>query len=160
MYTSRCAPSLQQGLTLIELMVTLAVLGILIAVVSPSFNDMLVRNRLASSTNQFHSLLKFARNEAISRKSTVTICGANAAQTACNGTPNNYSNGVLIMQGTSVLLVQEELPATLSTQSGTIEFDRDGLTTSNTFGIAKGDEDNCIEINISGQISTKDGACS
>jgi type IV fimbrial biogenesis protein FimT len=63
----------QQGFTLTELLITLAILGILSSVALPSFVAQLKYNRLVSNTNQLQSVFKFARSEAAKRDKTVTL---------------------------------------------------------------------------------------
>ncbi len=63
----------QQGVTLTELLITLAIIGILSSVAFPSFVDQLKYNRLVSNTNQLQSVFKFARSEAAKRDESVTL---------------------------------------------------------------------------------------
>ncbi|MBV2193759.1 MAG: prepilin-type N-terminal cleavage/methylation domain-containing protein, partial [Azonexus sp.] len=44
--------SLESGVTLVELMITLAVLAVLLAVAVPSFNALTASSRLSASTNE------------------------------------------------------------------------------------------------------------
>lgn len=69
----KCVPARRTttGLTLVELMVTLAVLAILAAVGVPSMQDMIRTNQVASQSNELISLLAFARSEAIRRGTAV-----------------------------------------------------------------------------------------
>ena len=53
------------GFTLIELMVTLAVAAILLAIAIPSFNSLLVSSRLTTAANDFVNALAIARSSAI-----------------------------------------------------------------------------------------------
>jgi len=62
------------GVTLIELLVTLSVLGILIAVGVPSFNQFMTNSRLNSYVNTMLSNLSLARSEAIKRNGRVVVC--------------------------------------------------------------------------------------
>lgn len=62
-------------MTLVELMVTVAVLGILAAVAVPAMNAMILGNRLAGASAEMTSALQLARSEAIRRSARVTICG-------------------------------------------------------------------------------------
>jgi len=71
----------QQGLTLIELMVTLAVAIILITVGMPMFTGMAANNRAAAQTNDLVSALKLARSEAVKRSAPVVTRRAGAAWT-------------------------------------------------------------------------------
>lgn len=71
------------GFTLIELMVTVAVLAIVIRFAIPGMNDVILSNRLTSYANDFVSSALLARGEAIKRNRTVTLCAAGATDTAC-----------------------------------------------------------------------------
>lgn len=63
----------QQGFTLTELLITLAIIGILSSVALPSFVEQLKYNRLVSNTNQLQSVFKFARSEAAKRDESVIL---------------------------------------------------------------------------------------
>src|SRR5690606_14778958 len=53
------------GFTVIELIITVAVLAILIAVATPSFRELSLNNRTTSATNNLLADLALARNEAV-----------------------------------------------------------------------------------------------
>ncbi len=55
------------GFTLVELMVAIAVLGILSAVALPSFSNLLKSNRMATQANSLIAGFNYARNEAVNR---------------------------------------------------------------------------------------------
>lgn len=76
-----------RGMTLVELMVTISILGILLAVGVPSFNQFTTNSRLNSYVNAFQSNLSLARSEAIKRNARVAIC------TSSNGSSCNNSGG-------------------------------------------------------------------
>jgi len=62
-----------------ELMVTIAIAAILIAIAVPSFTGTIASNRLTSNANQFLSALSYARSEAIKRGLQVTILNRGAS---------------------------------------------------------------------------------
>jgi type IV fimbrial biogenesis protein FimT len=62
-----------RGFTLIEAMVTIAVLVVLLAVVAPSFRTFVSSQRVKTSSFDLYSTLMFARSEAIKRRDNVTI---------------------------------------------------------------------------------------
>jgi len=62
-----------KGLTLIELMVTLAVLAILVSVGLPKLSGMSSGNRMSSTINTLASDLALARSEAINRNRLVRV---------------------------------------------------------------------------------------
>jgi type IV fimbrial biogenesis protein FimT len=63
----------QHGLTLVELMVTLAVAILLLAVGIPAFDAVVGRNAAISTVNPLVTALQLARSEAVSRGSAVRV---------------------------------------------------------------------------------------
>lgn len=78
------APAATRGFTLIELMVTLAVLGILLTVAVPNFQTFVMNGRMASQTNDLITALNLARSEAVKRAANVTVC-ASSDGASCTG---------------------------------------------------------------------------
>ncbi|MCP4996875.1 MAG: prepilin-type N-terminal cleavage/methylation domain-containing protein [Gammaproteobacteria bacterium] len=62
-----------KGFTLVELMVTLVILGILLGVGIPSFRAMMRGNAVVAASNQLLGALLLARSEAVKRESQVTF---------------------------------------------------------------------------------------
>ncbi len=71
------------GFTLLELLITLLIGGILVALAVPSFQNLVRNSRMTASHNSFMGELNFARSEAVKRGSEVAIC-ASSNGTACN----------------------------------------------------------------------------
>lgn len=89
--------SKQLGMTLVEVMVTLAVIAILSALAAPSVSDMLVSNRLNALNNQLVSAFNYARGEAVKRAYEVGMCVRNSDGSACSADANaDYAGGWLI----------------------------------------------------------------
>ncbi|WP_081475160.1 GspH/FimT family pseudopilin [Marinobacterium stanieri] len=78
------APARQQGLSLVELMVAVAVLAIVIAVAPGSFISLVESNRQDTAQNEITSLLNLVRSTAISSNSRVTLCRTGNLQ-QCSG---------------------------------------------------------------------------
>lgn len=108
----------QKGITLIELMLTIAVLAILAATALPSFIDSIERHRLIGAAETIYSELQYARSEAISRSSDTFInftrigdttwCFGISAASGCDCTttdPTSGSSCRLSLNGTNVLKV-------------------------------------------------------
>jgi len=61
------------GFTLIELIVTMAIAGIMLGIAIPSFNDAIVNSRLTTVANKLMTSLNIAKSEAIKRGYQITI---------------------------------------------------------------------------------------
>lgn len=62
-----------KGLGLVELMVVVALIGILAAIAVPSYQKLIESERLTASANRLQSGFKFARSEAIKRGETLAL---------------------------------------------------------------------------------------
>lgn len=75
----------QHGFTLVELLVSMAVLAVLLGIAVPSFQAVVASSQLSSRTNDLVGALSLARSEAIRRGVRVTLCkssdGASCAST-------------------------------------------------------------------------------
>ncbi|MES9887386.1 MAG: GspH/FimT family pseudopilin [Candidatus Sedimenticola sp. 6PFRAG1] len=72
--TTRPSAPLCEGVTLVELIVTLSVAIILVSVAVPGFKTLTAKNRINSAVNGLVSGLHLARSEAVNRAKRVTLC--------------------------------------------------------------------------------------
>ncbi|MCF5090012.1 prepilin-type N-terminal cleavage/methylation domain-containing protein [Stenotrophomonas sp. PA-6-5C] len=79
------------GFTLVELMVTLVVLGVLASIAFPSFRGLIRSNRISTSNNEIVGVLSLARSEAIRNGRGAGVC-ASTKGFACDGT---WSDGLM-----------------------------------------------------------------
>ena len=63
----------QNGFTLVELMVTIAVMGIIAVMAAPSFGNMLNKQNLNRSTSELVAVLSKARSQAAIERRTITV---------------------------------------------------------------------------------------
>lgn len=84
----------EHGLTLIELMVTLAVAVVLLSIGVPSFQSIMQSNRVSAQTNELISAVTTARSEAVRRNEEITL--------ETNGGGTDWSAGFVISDGTNL----------------------------------------------------------
>lgn len=72
-----------KGLTLVELLMTVAVLAILLPLATIGMQSYMRNSRMVSQTNEVVGTLQVARTEAVKRSGHVYVCGS-TNQTACN----------------------------------------------------------------------------
>jgi len=86
------------GFTLIELMVTIAILGIVLSVGVPSYRGIVMDNRMASQANLFATSIKLARSNAVKFQRNATVCSStnfDATVPTCAAS-NDWSTGWIV----------------------------------------------------------------
>jgi len=119
-------PFLASGFTLIELMVTLGVLSIALAIGVPSLRQFVIDNRVTAQANLLVSSLNVARSEAIKRSDNIVV-------TANSGT-NWHLGWTVATSGGTTLRTQEafEGDATLVGTANSITFAGTGFPSAAT----------------------------
>lgn len=167
------SPPRSAGFTLIEMMVTLALLAILIVLVTPSFRGLLRDNHAAAQASILVGSLMLARSEAIKRNAPAVLCRSNTG-TSCAG--SEWEDGWLVWADTDgdstldtdeILQVQQPLDGRfdLSATAAAITYRPDGSIAgaADAFELAApgGDTEHgrCIEIEVTGRPRVTKGAC-
>ena len=136
------------GFTLIEVMVTVAVLAILAAVALPAMAGLINNNRLASQANDLVADIHLARSEAVRRNRIISLCRTTDGSTcaAANGRWNQWlvfdageaaANRVLQSRVAS-LRVQVTAP------DASVRFRSDGLARTAAGALFSGDFTVCV----------------
>ncbi|HZP92725.1 MAG TPA: GspH/FimT family pseudopilin [Burkholderiales bacterium] len=109
-----------RGFTIIEALVTLAVLAILTTIAVPNITAWIVSARVRAAASDVYSALIFARSEAVKRSSNVDIVPA-----------GTWSGGWNVQVGAVVLQTQAAYPSSLTFTGppGTVTYGRDGRLT-------------------------------
>lgn len=90
---SQFSNSSKQGFTIIELLITVTIIGILMSIATPSFHNIVKRTQLKTLSLNLHSTLKQARNHAINNQVIVIVCQSNAKNfNQCNPNRQRYAN--------------------------------------------------------------------
>jgi len=92
------AMNTKRGFTLIELMITVAVVAIVLAIGVPSFQEMMRNNRAATHMNGIIGALNLARSEAIKRGRRVSLCPS-SDQAGCSG--SDWAKGWIVFVDTA-----------------------------------------------------------
>jgi prepilin-type N-terminal cleavage/methylation domain-containing protein len=140
------------GFTLLEMMITLAVVAVLLSAAVPSVSTFIKNNRITSRMNSIIADLHYARSKAVSSGATIIMCRSadpTAPSPSCGGTQQVWTGGYLIFAddgthantvydaGTDTLLRRgESAPQDVAIHTNTtwdsnIRFDYSGTTEGN-----------------------------
>jgi type IV fimbrial biogenesis protein FimT len=139
-------PGAAAGFSLVELMVTVSLAAILMAVGIPMLRDTLANNRLAGQTNDMIAAMSLARSQAITLNQSVTFCRTSSteavANPTCAGSAGNWqfwlvrtANGTIVRRGT---LLGPSLVVTSTLTNDQVVFTSDGLARTNNVLVTGG----------------------
>lgn len=130
------------GFTAVELMVSLAIVGILLAIAVPSLSDATLSSQLSSNANRLAASATLARSEAIKRNASVVVCmSADGASCASSG---GWEQGWVMLRGATVLSREQAANTGFKlnvspTNATSLTFDATGVgSTQATFTVCRG----------------------
>lgn len=149
-----------KGFTLIELIVTVAIVIILSTIALPSWTSLIQENSISSAVNRVQSIYQLTRSEALKRNEDITLTSSNNMQT---WTLSNDVSGASSTIKTATLST-EQVTITSgdgSTDEISITVKGSGFAENKSLAFSWEDEYRCLIIFSSGQskISTESGDC-
>jgi type IV fimbrial biogenesis protein FimT len=100
------------GFSLLELLVTLTVAGILAAIATPSLTTFVQNSRETSEANSLVMALDYARSEAIKEDANVMVCASTDGQTCSgNANPGGWAGGWIVETTNAAPTVLQSMPA-------------------------------------------------
>ena len=128
------------GFTLIELMITVAIVAVLIGLAAPSFVQTLKQNRLQMESEDFFVSLILARSEALKRNQPVAVC--KSADGATCTTSDNWDQGWIIYADENADAAKQAAEPVISASEG---FD-----SGNTLRVTGNDLDDQVVYQVDG----------
>lgn len=111
---------LTSGFTLLELMITIAVVAILTVIAYPNMRTFFQRNSVIAQANGLQANLQYARGQAAATRSYVSICplapasgSTSPANTTCSTTSTSYQSGWLVYSAKTANSVYSATTSTL-----------------------------------------------
>ena len=172
---TRSLPRRARGFTLIELLVGVCILGVLMMVGVPSFNDAMLGQKLSGMTNSFSASAQIARSEAIKRNSTAAaplkMCrSADGVNCASSGgweqgwiIFNDLDNDGVLDSNETLIYKQAALANGyyLTGDTYSLTFVGTGVTSDNTartfkvcrFSPSAGSQDRSVAVSVTGRIT-------
>lgn len=163
-----------KGFTLVELMITLVVIGVVAAIAFPNFQNLIRSSRAATAHNELIGMVNLARNDAIRNNQGGVVCGSSNGST-CNG---QWAAGMMAFSDTNgdgtfsagepvLRYTAFNSALTVTGPAAAIAFDARGRRRAGANQVVTLRPVKCgtqpllstMTINASGQVTTVKGAC-
>jgi len=153
------------GFTLIEMVITVTLLGVLLAIAVPSFQQLILNQVVKSAVFDAFSALEYARSEAIKRPGETVTLKAGAASDGA------WSTGWRLLNGAGTILRSWTVAPniTVTDKNGTpltqVRFFKDGhadgapkleVKSATTFS---GVDARCVKLDLIGRATSHAGGC-
>src|SRR5688500_1556804 len=92
------SPAEQRGVTMLELMISLSVLSILLAIGVPSYSNITRDNQIAAQSSTLFQTFTLARSESLKRGLRVSVCPIVNDDTSTCRTASDWANGWMLFE--------------------------------------------------------------
>lgn len=92
--------TIQSGFTLYELMITLAIVGVILAYGIPNMAEYRQNSRMTGAANDLHSSFHLARSEAARSKAFISICASSDSMSANPTCSGEFEDGWVVFEDT------------------------------------------------------------
>ncbi|ENX38193.1 GspH/FimT family pseudopilin [Acinetobacter sp. NIPH 2100] len=144
------------GFTLVELIITIAILAIIALMAAPSFATMYSRQKLESSARELVMKISEARSQAVLLRQTTGLCLASLSDTDCAtavAIPKEETQRIFIAR------LDNGITST-NASSTNLSFRRNGsLAAQKDFILQRQNLSYCIRVGVIGDTIIKEGAC-
>ena len=86
----------QLGFTLYELLVTVLIVGVVLALGVPNMRAFTQNSRMTSTANDMHAAFHLARSESSRAKTNITVCASNNSMTATANCGGTWDQGFIV----------------------------------------------------------------
>jgi type IV fimbrial biogenesis protein FimT len=175
--TSPCnPPAAQRGVTLLELMVALSVLGVLLAVGVPAYTSIVRANQISAQSNNLLQSFTLARSEALKRGLRVSVCPIRNDDTSVCLTASDWAGGWMVFEddfgnpgtvepGDRLLQVFAPAPGILitTTAPSVVYLPSAAVQSQASFDVSKsgctGEQMRAVTVATTGRVSIQHRAC-
>lgn len=84
-----------KGFTIIEMLIAMVVIGVLLSIAAPAFTNIIKNNRMLSEVYALRASLNNARSEALSRRTTVSVCASSNGTSCITGSTPPWNQGYI-----------------------------------------------------------------
>lgn len=121
------------GFTLVELMVTVAIVAVLLRLAVPALSSAILSNKLSSYANAWVASAQLARGEAVKRNAAVTLCRSSDGSTCA--TSGSWQQGWVVRAADGTVIHAEQALSSdyhFTSSSYSIAFQPSGLSSGST----------------------------